>query len=376
MGKIRLIIVEDSLFFRDLLVTNLVGNPDIEIVAIAKDPIEAMDKILEYKPDVMTLDIELPKMNGLDFLKKLMPKHPIRTIVVSTLSDKVFEAMRAGAVDFVAKPTTSDPKKIQDFVKNELPTKIKVAASASLKVPVPTAELWNKQNEPEVFEKKPVESEVRSRLGRVSFDLKPKKNTIIAIGASTGGTEATTTVLKTMGSDLPGIVVTQHMPAGFTKMYAERLDGKAGLKVRVKEAESGDMVLPGHVYIAPGGEQQMKIVKANGGYQIVLYKSEKVSGHCPSVDVLFQSVAEAAGRNAVGIILTGMGADGAKGLLAMRQAGARTIGQDQQSCVVYGMPKVAYELGAVEYQEDIHDITQRTYSIVKTMNEKTAIGMT
>lgn len=192
-----------------------------------------------------------------------------------------------------------------------------------------------------------------------------KKNTVIAIGASTGGTEAIAAVLKGFGTDIPGIVIVQHMPAGFTEMFAKRLDNQC--RVRVKEARTGDRVEPGLVLLAPGGDSHMRLVNVGGNYQVEMKKEEKVNGHCPSVDVLFESVAAAAGADALGIILTGMGGDGARGLLSMRKAGAHTIGQDETSCVVYGMPKVAYDLGAVEYQEKLSDIAQRTYNIINKM---------
>jgi two-component system chemotaxis response regulator CheB len=187
----------------------------------------------------------------------------------------------------------------------------------------------------------------------------------VAIGASTGGTEAIFAVVKEFGTDIPGVVVTQHMPAGFTEMYAKRLNDQC--RIQVKEAKTGDRVLPGHLLLAPGGDMHMHLVKVNGMYQVECKKGPKVNGHCPSVDVLFESVAKTAGANAVGILLTGMGGDGAKGLLAMRNAGAKTIGQDESTCVVYGMPKVAYDLGAVQYQEKLNDIAGRTYALLNKM---------
>lgn len=359
MKKIRVLVVEDSMLFRELLVNNLNADPGIEVVAVANDPFEARDMIIKHNPDVMTLDIELPKMSGLEFLQKLMPQYPVRTIVVSTLSDRVFDAIRAGAVDFVAKPLSTDREKLAEFVKTELPYKVKIAASAKLK---------NTRN---IISRSGGDGKEASstRVNHAGI-RKADKNMIIAIGASTGGTEATAAILKDFGSDLPGVVITQHMPAGFTAMYAERLDQRSGLTVHVKEAKTGDVVRPGQILLAPGGDSHMKITKVNGEYQVVLQQAPKVNGHCPSVDVLFQSVAEVAGENSLGIILTGMGGDGAKGLLAMRRAGARTIGQDEESCVVYGMPKVAYELGAVEYQEKLSDIAKRTYSVIGQMQKK------
>ena len=191
------------------------------------------------------------------------------------------------------------------------------------------------------------------------------RNLMVAIGASTGGTEAIASVIKEFGTDIPGVVIVQHMPAGFTQMYAKRLDDQC--RVRVKEAETGDVVLPGQVLIAPGGDRHMRVVKVGNQYQVECKAGPKVNGHCPSVDVLFDSVAKVVGNRALGIILTGMGGDGAKGLLAMKEAGAKTIGQDESTCVVYGMPKVAYDLGAVQYQEKLGDIPKRTYSLLNKM---------
>ncbi len=338
MSKIRVLVVEDSLVFREILVNNLNKDPDIEVVATAIDPFEARDAIIKYKPDVMTLDIELPKMNGIEFLKKLMPQYPLPVVVISSLSDRVFDALNAGAVDFVAKPSYTDHEKLSGFIRDELPLKVKIAAHARI-----------------------------SEIHKISMENKINPNgeddRIIAIGASTGGTEATKAILTELGRDLPGIVITQHMPEGFTSMYADRLN--AICRLQVKEAKTGDIVKPGVALIAPGGEQHMTVIKSNGQYQIVLKSAERVNGHRPSVDVLFDSVAKAAGNKAIGVILTGMGGDGAKGLLNMRNAGASTIGQDESTCVVYGMPKVAYEIGAVEYQEKLPDIAKKIYYILK-----------
>ena len=342
MRQIKVLVVEDSLVFRELLVTNLNKDPAIQVVATATDPYEARDKIIRFKPDVMTLDIELPKMSGLEFLRKLMPQYPMPVIVLSALSEKVFDAMQAGAVDFVAKPVATNQKELEAFLVNELPVKIKVAS---------TAKISRIKQSAHVVENKSAK--------------KDNKDVIIAIGASTGGTEAIASVVKEFPADVPGTVIVQHMPAGFTEMYAKRLDNQC--KCRVKEAENGDMVEQGLVLLAPGGDRQMSLVKVGGNYQVSLKKAPKVNGHCPSVDVLFDSVAKNVGRNAIGIILTGMGGDGAKGLKAMRDAGAKTIGQDETSCVVYGMPKVAYDIGAVQYQEKLGDIAKKTYSLLNQM---------
>lgn len=342
MRKIRVLIVEDSLLFRELLVKSLNADPGIEVVATARDPFEARDAIIEYKPDVMTLDVELPRMDGIEFLQKLMPQYPLPVVVISSLSEKVFDAINAGAVDFVAKPANATREQLQAFMKNELAVKIKVASIAKVGN-------WKKQ------------------VAQASDEhlLGERKDLIVAIGASTGGTEAIYNVIKEFDYDIPGVVVVQHMPPKFTAMYADRLNEKC--RIQVKEAKNGDLVLPGQVLIAPGGDAHMKVIKKEGGYQVVIKPGEKVNGHCPSVDILFESVAAAAGKKAVGIILTGMGGDGAKGLKAMRDAGAKTIGQDESTCVVYGMPKVAYDIGAVEYQEKLPDIAKKAYQVLSKM---------
>lgn len=339
MRPIRVLIVEDSMVFRELLVQNLSRDPAIEVVGVAKDPFEARDAILAYKPDVMTLDIELPKMSGIEFLRKLIPQYPLPVVVISSLSDKVFDALNAGAVDFVAKPAVTGRAQLEEFIQNELLVKIKIASTAKI------SRIKQMAAQPD-----------QQGLSMKGSDM------IVAIGASTGGTEAIFSVVKDFGTDIPGVVIVQHMPPGFTDMYAKRLDNQC--RVQVKEAETGDRVLPGHVLVAPGGDRHMQLVKVNGVYQVECKPGPKVNGHCPSVDVLFESVAKVAGSKALGIILTGMGGDGAKGLLAMRKAGARTIGQDESTCVVYGMPKVAYDLGAVEYQEKLQDIAGRTYRVL------------
>lgn len=339
MRQIKVLVVEDSMFFREILVKNLNKDPALKVVAAVSDPFEARDAIVKFRPDVMTLDIELPRMDGIEFMRKLMPQYPIPVVMISALSDRVFDALNAGAVDFAAKPALSDKLKLEEFVQKELPIKIKIASTA--------------------------------KIGSLKSNIEPQplqtgitrdREMIMAIGASTGGTEAIATVLKEFGTDIPGVVVVQHMPQGFTEMYAERLNNQCN--VRVKEAKNGDKVLPGQVLIAPGGDAHMTLVRVNGTYQVEVKSGAKVNGHRPSVDVLFQSVAQQAGANSLGIILTGMGGDGARGLLAMRQAGARTIGQDESTCVVYGMPKVAYEIGAVEYQEKLPNIAKKVYQLI------------
>ena len=344
MRQLKVLVVEDSLVFRELLVKSLNKDPAITVVGTANDPYEARDKIIELKPDVMTLDVELPKMSGIEFLRKLIPQYPMPVVVISSLNDKVFDALSAGAVDFVAKPTVTDRQQLDNFLTKDLPVKIKIASTAKIS---------------NIKKTKITETPATAAIGN-------RKPAILAIGASTGGTEAIYNVIKEFGPDIPGTVLVQHMPSGFTQMYAKRLDDQC--RVSVKEAEDGDELRQGLVLIAPGGDRQMRVVKNSAGKYIVkMSKEGKVNGHCPSVDVLFESVASLAPPNMIGIILTGMGGDGAEGLLKMRQAGARTIGQDESTCVVYGMPKVAYDIGAVEFQEKLLDIPKRTYQILSKM---------
>lgn len=339
MMPIRVLVVDDSLMFRKLLVRALNADPNIEVVADVEDVYQARDAILKFKPDVMTLDVEMPKMNGIEFLKRLMPQYPLPVVMISSLNDKVFDALEAGAVDFVNKPTNLNQAQLNDFLSQELATKVKIASTAK------------------VGKLKRVESS--SVMGNIS--AAGGRDRIVAIGASTGGTEAIFEVVKRFKRDIPGVVIVQHMPPGFTKMYSDRLNNQC--EVAVKEAETGDRVLQGQVLIAPG-DRQMRLVKVNGIYQVECRGTEKVSGHCPSVDVLFSSVAKAAGNKAVGVILTGMGADGAKGLLEMRNAGALTVGQDEATCVVYGMPKVAFDIGAVQQQAPITAIAGKVYNLL------------
>ncbi|MCM1568837.1 MAG: chemotaxis response regulator protein-glutamate methylesterase [Roseburia sp.] len=338
MRPIRVLVVDDSMMFRNLLVKGLDADPNIEVVAQAQDAYEARDAIVKYRPDVMTLDVELPRMSGIEFLKKLMPQYPLPVVMISALNDKVFDALDAGAVDFVNKPDNMNREQLNEFLTQELATKVKIASTAK------------------VGKLKRVDT--GSVTGSISA---ANKDRIVAIGASTGGTEAIFEVVRKFKRDIPGVVIVQHMPPGFTKMYADRLNNQC--EVAVREATTGDRVLPGQVLIAPG-DRQMRLVKVGGAYQVECRGTERVSGHCPSVDVLFSSVAKAAGKNAVGVILTGMGGDGAKGLLEMRQAGAQTIGQDEASCVVYGMPKVAYDMGAVQHRMTLSAIAGKVYSLL------------
>jgi two-component system, chemotaxis family, protein-glutamate methylesterase/glutaminase len=336
--KIKVLIIDDSLMFRESLARGIEVDPAITVVGTAPDPFKARDMILDLEPDVLTLDIEMPRMNGIEFLRQLMPQYPIPVVVVSSLSDNVFNALNAGAVDFVVKPDSSLTKGLEVMI-SELIVKVKIASIAKIGP--------NKSG--------------RVMDGTLRHPPINKGQSILAIGASTGGTEAIYNVLKMCPEDMPPTVVVQHMPPVFTRMYAERLNGS--LKMSVKEATHGDMLKPGLVLIAPG-DHQMKLIKNGQHYYVDVRKGEKVNGHCPSVDVLFDSVAKLMGPNAIGVILTGMGGDGAKGLLSMRKSGARTIGQDEQSCVVYGMPKVAYDIGAVEKQTSLLEIPRMIFALL------------
>lgn len=340
MKQIKVLVVDDSIMFRQLLSRALDQDESIQVVATAGDPFQARDMILRFEPDVMTLDVEMPRMNGIEFLRKLMPQYPIPTVMISSLNKAVFDAMDAGAVEFVNKPENMEAEHITEWVSQELITKIKIASTIK------------------------VGKRKKESGAKVASYGRNYRDKILAIGASTGGTEAIFEVVRRLHSDIPGTVIVQHMPPGFTKMYAERLDNQC--EVRVKEAENGDLVEQGKILIAPG-DKHMRLTRSGGIYRVEVKEGEKVSGHCPSVDVLFQSVAKTAASNAVGVILTGMGSDGARGLLAMRHAGAKTIGQDEKSCVVYGMPKVAYEIKAVEQQVSLENIASKVYNIFNSM---------
>lgn len=335
--KIKVLVVDDSVFFRKVLIDNLLKQDFIDVVGYAINAYDAKNKIPLLKPDVVTLDVEMPGMNGIDFLKKLMIENPVPVLLVSSLNINVFDALSAGAIDFIKKPDMNSKNSVDLFI-HELTRKINIAATSKIRIPA-----HYKTN-----------SNISTH--NLSFSQSKLNSTIIAIGASTGGTEAILTILKDLPETVPGIVITQHMPPGFTKMYAERLNKIC--RISVKEATNGDKIVPGQALIAPG-DKQMKVVKMGGSYSVSCYDGEKVNGHMPSVDVLFDSVAENVGSNAIGVILTGMGRDGASGLLNMRKKGAYTIGQNKETCVVYGMPMVAYNIGGVCIQaacEHISDL--------------------
>ncbi|WP_425448110.1 protein-glutamate methylesterase/protein-glutamine glutaminase [Dethiothermospora halolimnae] len=332
--KIKVLIVDDSVFFRKMLKNGLSKSSELEVVDTASDPYDARDKIIKYRPDVMTLDVEMPKMDGIEFLRRLIPQYPMPVIMLSSMNDKVFDALDAGAVDFVAKPNRTNNS--GELFIDDLILKIKAALDAKPKI--------------SKTKQKPVTTKEKK--------LEKEKITMIAMGASTGGTTALSEIITQLPSDMPGMVLVQHMPKGFTKMYGERLNKLSRLEV--KEAVDGDIILPGRVLIAPGG-YQMVVRKYGSQYKVVCSEDIKCNGHRPSVDILFNSVADKVGGNTIGVILTGMGGDGAKGLLQMRKRGAKTIGQDEKTSTIYGMPRVAYEIGAVEKQVPLSDISSLLY---------------
>ncbi len=338
--KIGVLVVDDSSIVRRVLSRELAKEPDIEVLATAPDPYVARDKIVELEPDVITLDIEMPRMDGLSFLRKLMRYHPVPTIIVSSLTPKGCETAMAclasGAVDVLCKPDGS--YSIREVTKT-LARMIRGAAGARLQP---------------ILNPPPIRKELCKVIpSRAMIETTHK---VVAIGTSTGGTEALATVLPSLPATTPGIVIVQHMPERFTKSFADRLNGLC--EYEVKEAEDGDTVIPGRALLAPGN-RHMKLTRDGARYVVRVFDGPRVCGHRPSVEVLFESTAEHAGANAMGIIMTGMGADGAGGIVKMRASGGVTIGQDEATCVVYGMPREAYERGGVQEQVPLDQIASR-----------------
>ncbi len=344
--KIRVLIVDDSAAIRQLLSHILSSDPSIEVVGVAADPFFARDKIISLKPDVLTLDVEMPRMDGLTFLEKLMRGHPMPVVMVSSLTqrgtDITFRALELGAVDFFPKPTIDTLNGVENGAR-EIIEKVKAAAGARVTRPATRSE-----SSPSV---------VKRSLDTASYRL---THQLIAIGASTGGTEAIREVLTALPADSPGIVIVQHMPPGFTASFADRLDGLCA--IRVKEACDGDRVLPGHALIAPGS-YHTSVERSGAEYRVRVRMGEPVNHHRPSVDVLFDSCAEQVSRNTVAAILTGMGDDGARGLQRLRGVGARTVAQDEQTCVVFGMPKEAIARGGAEYVLPLPKIARKLYEL-------------
>nr|WP_305778170.1 chemotaxis response regulator protein-glutamate methylesterase [Kiloniella sp. EL199] len=351
LTPIKVLIVDDSALMRELLKSLLSQDPSINVVGSAPDPFLAREMIKQLLPDVITLDIEMPKMDGLSFLEKIMTLRPMPVVMVSSLTQKGAEAtmnaLELGAVDFFPKPQLDMKRGIENRA-DELIYKVKTAARAKV----------------QTLERHDNSSESSSALSRIKFSTTEK---IISIGASTGGVEALRVVIKDLPANSPAVLVTQHMPEKFTQTFAERLNKISA--VSVSEAKHGERVLPGHVYIAPGGKH-LRLKRSGANYLCQLTDDAPVSGHKPSVDVLFSSTCDAAGKDAVGVILTGMGKDGALGMLEMRKAGAKTFGQDEGSCVVYGMPKAAYDVGAVENQLPISKMAEAMLNACGSAKER------
>lgn len=335
---VRLLVVDDSALMREILTTIFSADKGVEVVGVANDPMHARELIKQTNPDVITLDVEMPKMDGLSFLEKIMRLRPMPVVMVSSLTqrnaDVTLRALEMGAVDFVAKPTI-DMQRGMEQKSDELIMKVKMAALVKVRA----------RTNPGA----PVSSPLVVQPGP-GYSSTEKT---VAIGSSTGGVEALTELVKALPADCPATLVVQHMPGGFTKRFSERLNEIVA--VSVMEAEDGVRAVPGHVYIA-NGEKHLELVRSGAMYKCKLTDGPLVTGHRPSVDVLFKSMALASGSNAVGVILTGMGKDGAKGLLEMRKAGAVTLGQDEATSIVYGMPKAAFELGAVQTQLPISQV--------------------
>jgi two-component system, chemotaxis family, protein-glutamate methylesterase/glutaminase len=347
MGKIRVLTIDDSALMRQVLAVLLSRDPEIEIIGSAPDPYIAREKIKALNPDVLTLDVEMPKMDGLTFLEKLMRGHPMPVVMVSSLTEAgcqtTLRALELGAVDFITKPKI-DLREGMEEIARDLINKVKAAAVARVKrSPLRVSGSGSDSKLETCNSKSPV----------LSSAMIKTTDTIIAIGSSTGGTEAVKDVLLSLPPNTPPVLIVQHMPERFTKTWADRMNSLC--RISVKEAENGDSVLPGHALVAPGG-YHMALVRSGARYTVQINQDPPVNRHRPSVDVLFASVARYAGANAVGVILTGMGNDGAKELLTMKQAGAFTIAQDEASCVVFGMPKEAIKLGGADRIVSLSDI--------------------
>lgn len=352
MKKISVLVVDDSALIRKLLSEIINSQPDMEVIGVAADPVAAREMIRARNPDVLTLDVEMPKMDGIDFLEKLMRLRPMPVVMVSTLtergSDVTFRALELGAVDFVSKPKLDIVSGLKEY-SSEIANKIRIAKSARFKRYLPLS----------VTKSATADAVLPAMLNHISSTEK-----LIIVGASTGGTEAIKEFLMHMPPDSPGILVTQHMPEGFTKSFAHRMNNLC--KISVVEAEGGERILPGHAYIAPGHSHLM-LKRSGANYMTELNHGEPVSRHRPSVDVLFRSAANNAGKNAIGVILTGMGKDGAAGMLEMHRAGAYNFAQDEASCVVFGMPKEAIAAGGVNKVVSLKDMARCVLARLSSM---------
>lgn len=359
---IRVLVIDDSALVRQMLSEILNSDPIIEVVGVAADPLVARDKIKKLNPDVLTLDIEMPKMDGLTFLGNLMRLRPMPVIMVSTLTDKgadiTFEALAMGAIDFVSKPKVDFSHTINDY-SEELIAKVTMAAGATVRASASTPEKKPARIAIDVTPKYSADAVLTKKQPKDHFKTTDR---IIAIGASTGGTEAIKEVLMDMPADAPGIVISQHIPEAFSGPFAKRMDGLSAMTV--VEARDGQQIVTGHVYIAPG-DKHLLVVRDGARYICRLNDGHPVNRHRPSVDVMFRSVAQNVGPNAIGVILTGMGIDGAEGLMEIHDAGAPTIIQDEKTSVVWGMPGEAHKLGAGDDLLPLQQISSRIISKVK-----------
>lgn len=351
---IKVLVIDDSALMRALLTDLINGAPDLEVVGAAPDPIAAREMIKALNPDVLTLDVEMPRMDGLEFLDRLMRLRPMPVVMISAFtqagSEVTLRALELGAVDFVAKPRAENVVMLQDYAE-EIRDKIRAASVARLR---PAARGAARPTPPPA-------------LANGVFSPRLLSEKVIAIGASTGGTEAIKDVLCGLPVEIPPIVMVQHMPEAFTPAFAQRLDSLS--RLTVVEARGGERLQPGTAYLAPG-HSHMRVRSSGGGHVLDLSREEPVNRHRPAVDVLFRSVAEQLGQDGLGVILTGMGKDGAQGLLAMRRAGAWTIGQDRATCVVYGMPREAAEIGALDEVAALADIPGRILAKLRTIDRR------
>lgn len=349
MAKIKVLCIDDSALIRDLLSEIINSHDDLEVVAVAQDPLVARDLIKQYNPDVLTLDVEMPRMTGLEFLERLMRLRPMPVLMVSSLtsagSEVTLRALELGAIDFLEKPALGIRAGMMEY-SDLIAEKIRTAARARVA-------------SPRTSEPRP----------RIAAPLHSSEK-IVLIGASTGGTEAVRQVLEPLPENSPAILITQHMPGGFTRSFAERLNRLC--RITVKEAEHGERVIPGHAYIAPG-EAHLRLGRSGSNYMVQLDDGPPVNRHRPSVDVLFESAAKAGGKNTVGVILTGMGRDGAAGLVTLRESGAPTIAQDEASCVVFGMPREAIALGGAAEVLPLDDIAARIMALTEASGRATRI---
>lgn len=368
MQKIKVLCVDDSALIRSLMTEIINSQPDMTVVATAPDPLVARELIKQHNPDVLTLDVEMPRMDGLDFLEKLMRLRPMPVVMVSSLTERgneiTLRALELGAVDFVTKPKVGIRDGMLDYAE-KLADKVRAAARARVRPAAPA----RAHAAPAAGHPVAAHGAAHAPAAAAPMINNPLVSTekLIIVGASTGGTEAIREVLQPLPPDAPAVLIAQHMPPGFTKSFAQRLNGLC--RITVKEAEHGERVLPGHAYIAPG-HAHLLLARSGANYIAHLSDDPPVNRHRPSVDVLFRSAAQHAGKNAIGVILTGMGRDGAAGLLEMRKAGAFTLAQDEASCIVFGMPREAIALGAADEIASLGDMSRRVMTRLASMGDR------